>query len=65
MQTDKLSQDDVEALCLAGETAWNKLGPRHKEAKFTWRGTSYVAKRTSMKLSIETRGGHLVIAKAI
>lgn len=63
MAKANLTPTEVTSLCTAGEAAYAKLGHRGKEARFTWNGNSYVAKRTSFRLCIDTPAGDPVACK--
>lgn len=63
MAAEKLSSEDVTALCTAGEAAWQAAKPGVCSAPFKWRGKSYVAKHSQFRLMIDTPKGELIACK--
>lgn len=63
MTKEELSPADVTSLCAAGRTAWEKLGPRGKQAAFTWRGGSYIAKHNGMRLTVDDAAGRPIACR--
>ena len=60
MPSNNLTSADVTALCTAAQSAWDKIGPRTKQAKFNWRGKAYIASHTTFRLLVNTAEGEPV-----
>lgn len=63
MPSNNLTPADVTALCTAAQSAWDKIGPRTKQAKFNWRGKAYIASHTAFRLLVNTVDGQPVACR--
>ena len=63
MPKANLTPEEVTDICSAGQAAWEQLGPKGTEARFSWRGKTYIAKHTSFRLTIDTEDGQPVACR--
>jgi hypothetical protein len=60
---ENLTSSEVTELCTVAQAAWDRLGPRGSQAKFTWRGKFYVATHSIFRLCVDTPDGRPVACR--
>lgn len=63
MAAEDLTPAEVTELCKLGLEAWEKLGPRQYKARFSWRGRTYIATHTALRLLVHNAKGEPVACR--